>query len=113
MNTLDIENLFAGVLGIRWNTRGDVNDADNINFGGPDELIRAVRKALAALKHRAKSLPHNGSNLTVNAIGRLAMTIDSIETTKSDVIGSTKFQLWCLYAISLDNIHRDLQSSGL
>ncbi len=113
MNTLDIENLFADVLGIRLNTRGDVNDADAINFGGADDLMRAVRKALKVLKGRAKNLPNDGSNLTVNTIGRLEMTIDSIESNKEDIVGLTKFHLWSLFAISLDLVHRELKSEGL
>ena len=112
MNTLDIENLFATVLGIPWNTRGDVNDADIINMGDVSDLVSAVRKAIGVLNQRSQGLPRDGSNLTINAIGRFNMTMDSIERSKDDVVGSTKFHYWSIFAISLNLIHWDLKSFG-
>jgi hypothetical protein len=114
MDSLDIENLLAGPLGIRMGKRGDVNDADFVRANDPKLLAKALTKILARLEKRAEKMKESETKAWIEKeLEDLSSINDVLKEQRSEVKGVALFLLWGTSATALGSVHLQLKAEGV
>jgi hypothetical protein len=114
MDSLEIENLLAGPLGVQMGKRGDVNDSDAVRRNDPKLLAKALTKILPLLANRADGMKESETKAWMEKSLRDFDDIkDKLKERNYEVKGLAVFLLWGVCATALNWIHLQLKAQGL
>jgi hypothetical protein len=114
MDSLEIENLLAGPLGIPMGKRGDVNDSDAVRRNDSKLLVKALTKILPRLAKRLEGMKESDTKAWIEKSLRDFDDIkDKLKERNYEVKGLAVFLLWEACATALNWIHLQLKAQGL